>query len=40
LRIGEVGGDELKIMNDGLVLRSDVTELRQRWSSPLWDLLG
>ncbi len=40
LRIGEVGGDELRIMNDGLVLRSDVTELRQRWSSPLWDLLG
>ncbi len=40
LRIGEVGGDELKIMNDGLVLRSDVIELRHRWSSPLWDLLG
>jgi phosphoribosylformylglycinamidine synthase len=40
LRIGEVGGDELRIMNDGLVLRSDVTELRRRWSSPLWDLLG
>ncbi len=29
LRIGEVGGDELRIMNDGLVLRSDVIELRQ-----------
>jgi phosphoribosylformylglycinamidine (FGAM) synthase-like enzyme len=40
LRVGEVGGDELKVMNDGLVLRSNVNELRQRWSSPLWDLLG
>jgi phosphoribosylformylglycinamidine synthase II len=40
LRIGEVGGSGLRIANDGLVLDLPVSELRQRWSSPLWKLLG
>jgi phosphoribosylformylglycinamidine synthase len=39
-RIGHVGGEDLLLKNDGLVLDQPVSALRERWSRPLWDLLG
>ncbi|MCE5296035.1 MAG: phosphoribosylformylglycinamidine synthase subunit PurL [Euryarchaeota archaeon] len=40
-KIGKVGGKKLKVMNeDAVVLEQMVSDLRERWSKPLWELLG
>ncbi|QLH75060.1 MAG: phosphoribosylformylglycinamidine synthase subunit PurL [Methanomassiliicoccales archaeon] len=40
VKIGHVSGNSLRVFNEVEVLEQGVDVLRERWNSPLWELLG